>query len=140
MNESRTDKRIGSCLCGLVRFAVSGDIEGVGRCLCSKCRKVSGTNGNAVFIVSNNRFEWLDGKSNTTKFSLPSGWSVLRCRDCGSPLPQSHDGKQMWVTAGLMDVDVEAAVRLKIYVGSKADWDHEASNLLEFEEMPGGKS
>ena len=45
----------------------------------------------------------------------------------------------MWVTAGLMDDDVEAAVRLKIYVGSKADWDHEASNLLEFEEMPGGK-
>jgi len=45
----------------------------------------------------------------------------------------------MWVTAGLMDADLDASVGLKIYVGSRADWDHEAPNLLEFEEMPGSK-
>ena len=139
MGKSHREIRTGSCLCGRVRFAVSGDVEGVGRCLCSQCRKVSGTNGNAVFIVPNERFEWLEGESNTTEFSLPSGWSVLRCRECGSPLPQSHDGKQMWVTAGLMDADLGASVGLKIYVGSRADWDRDAPSLLEFEELPGSQ-
>ena len=139
MSGSPTEIRTGSCLCGRVRFAVTGEIEGVGRCLCSQCRKVSGTNGNAVFIVPNDRFEWLEGESSTTNFSLPSGWSVLRCRECGSPLPQSHDDKQTWVTAGLMDDDLMASVRLKIFAGSRADWDHDASNLIEFEEMPGSK-
>ena len=139
MSESHIERRTGSCLCGRVRFSVSGDVKGVGRCLCSQCRKVSGTNGNAVFLVPNEDFEWLEGESSTTKFSLPSGWSVLRCRECGSPLPQSHDGKQMWVTAGLMDEDLGASVGLKIYVGSRADWDCDAPNLLEFEEMAGSK-
>ena len=135
MNESHTESRTGSCLCGQVRFSVSGDVKGVGRCLCSLCRKVSGANGNAVFLVPNEDFRWLAGESDTTKFSLPSGWSVLRCRKCGSPLPQSHDGKQMWVTAGLMDEDLGASVGLKIFVGSRADWDCDDPNLLEFEEM-----
>jgi len=139
MSEASTRRRTGSCLCGQVRFAVSGEIEGVGRCLCSQCRKVSGTNGNAVFILPNDRFEWLEGESRTNHFSLASGWSVLRCEKCGSPLPQSHDGKQTWVPAGLMDEDLAASVRLKIYVGSRADWDHDAPGLLEFEEMPGSK-
>jgi hypothetical protein len=41
----------GHCLCGAVRFEVEGPIRGVGMCHCSKCRRVSGTNGNAQFIV-----------------------------------------------------------------------------------------
>ena len=45
----------------------------------------------------------------------------------------------MWVTAGLMDEDLGANVGLKIYVGSRADWDCDAPNLLEFKEMAGSK-
>ena len=50
----------GSCLCGTVPFQVEGPIRGVGQCHCSKCRKVAGTNGNAVFFVPSSRFEWLE--------------------------------------------------------------------------------
>jgi len=41
----------------------------------------------------------------------------------------------MWVTAGLMDEDLGASVGLKIFVGSRADWDCDDPDLLEFEEM-----
>jgi hypothetical protein len=129
-------KRRGSCLCGNVRFAVSGTVDGVGQCHCSQCRKVSGTNGNAVFLVSSRRFEWLSGEEHTYKFSLPSGWSVLRCKTCGSPLPQSHDGKRVWVIAGLMDDDLETEIRRHIFCGSRADWDRSAADSEEFEEWP----
>lgn len=130
------EKRIGSCLCGVVRFAVAGRIAGVGQCHCSQCRKVSGTNGNAVFIVGKERFEWLAGEANTVKFSLPSGWSVLRCENCGSPLPQRHDGERVWITAGLMDAKLDTDIRRHIFCGSRADWDRDAADAEEFEEWP----
>jgi hypothetical protein len=38
-----------------------------------------------------------------------------------------------------MDEDLRTSVGLKIYVGSRADWDCDAPNLLEFEEMAGPK-
>src|SRR3546814_3786648 len=42
----------GSCLCGEIRFEIDGKIGAAGQCHCSKCRKVSGTDGNAVFYAS----------------------------------------------------------------------------------------
>ena len=126
----------GRCLCGAVRFAVAGSVAGVGQCHCSQCRKVSGTNGNAVFIVSKERFEWLSGEAHTRKFALPSGWSVLRCETCGSPLPQSHDGQRVWVIAGLMDDDLGTTIKRHIFCGSRADWDRNAADVQEFDEWP----
>ena len=128
--------RRGSCLCRQVTFEVNGEIRGVGQCHCSQCRKVSGTNGNAIFIVSQSRFEWLTGEAETKKFSLPSGWFVLRCNACGSPLPQSHDGKNVWVIAGLMDDPIETDIKQHIFCGSRADWDRTAAEPREFEEWP----
>ena len=40
-----------SCLCGAVSFEIEGKIGPAGQCHCSKCRKVSGTDGNAVFSI-----------------------------------------------------------------------------------------
>ncbi len=125
----------GSCLCGAVTFSVSGRIRGVGRCHCSLCRKASGTNGNAVFLVSKGRFAWLSGEDHATRFALPSGWSVLRCQTCGSPLPQSHDGQRVWVTAGLMIDDLGTDIQRHIFCGSKADWDKPSPDAEEFDEF-----
>lgn len=136
MPHDEPGRRNGSCLCGRVRFSVSGDIGRVGRCLCSQCRKVSGTNGNAVFLVPLSNFEWQSGEKDTVHFALASGWSVLRCQTCGSPLPQSHDGKQMWVSAGLMDDDLDTTIAYQIFAGSRADWDRHSEDLVEFDEFP----
>ena len=63
----------GSCLCKSVTFEVTGPISGVGSCHCSKCRKVSGTAGNAQFIVRMHRFRWTAGQDRVTTFTLPGG-------------------------------------------------------------------
>src|SRR3546814_15152664 len=47
----------GSCLCGQICFVVEGKFGPAGQCHCSKCRKVSGTDGNAVFYTARNRSE-----------------------------------------------------------------------------------
>lgn len=135
MNETGRIRR-GSCLCGRVRFLVTGTIRRVGQCLCSQCRKVSGTNGNAQFLVPNSAFSWDAGENDSFKFSLPSGWGVLRCSSCGSPLPESHDGQRTWVPAGLMDDDLNTEISVRIFCGSRADWDVEAETLRHFDRFP----
>ena len=42
----------GGCLCGAVRYKVSGDQIFSGRCYCNDCRKTSGTGHNAVLAVA----------------------------------------------------------------------------------------
>jgi len=129
-------QRSGSCLCGAVRFTVTGDIKGVGSCHCSKCRKVSGTNGNAVFIVRSEHFTWQTGQAHTSEFSFASGWGVSRCRTCGSPLPVSHNGRHHWVQAGLMDDRLDTQISQHIFCASKADWDCESPDVLHYDEFP----
>jgi hypothetical protein len=131
------EKRMGSCLCGQVNFAMTGNIRGVGSCHCSKCRKVSGTNGNAVFLVPVDSFEWLEGEDLTFGFSFPDGWGVKRCNKCGSPVPTSIDGKQFWVQAGLMDDPLDTEMKQHIFCASRADWDRESPNARFFDEFPG---
>ena len=130
------DTRQGGCLCGNVQFSVSGKIRGIGSCHCSKCRKVSGTNGNAVFIVALDRFSWISGENDTTAFAFPSGWSVTRCDTCGSPVPSSFDGRQVWVQAGLMDDPLDTDVKRHIFCASRADWDRESPDATQHDEYP----
>src|SRR3546814_4636919 len=58
----------GSCLCGEIRFEIDGKIGAAGQCHCSKCRKVSGTDGNAVFYASTAGFRWLAGEDLIERF------------------------------------------------------------------------
>lgn len=135
--EHSTVRRKGSCLCGTVTFDVAGSIAGVGSCHCSKCRKVSGTAGNAQFIVGARRFRWLSGHDSIVTFKLPDGWGAARCGRCGSPLPDSFDGgKRMWVPAGLMDDPLDTNVVQHIFCGSRADWDRESPDAKHYHEHP----
>lgn len=127
----------GSCLCGTIAFQVTGPVRGVGSCHCSKCRKVSGTAGNAQFIVSADRFTWVNGQDHIETFKLADGWGPARCSTCGSPVPDSYDGGQsMWVQAGLMDDPLNTQIVQHIFWGSRADWEVEAEAVQYHDEYP----
>ena len=131
-------RRAGSCLCGDVRFEVGGRIRGIGQCHCSLCRKVSGTDGNAIFLVPAESFRWLSGEDRTVKYTREGGWGVTRCARCGSPLPACLDGRQYWVPAGLMDAELGTETKLHIHVASKADWSRIPAGHASFEGWPPG--
>ena len=137
MNETSTVLS-GSCLCGAVAFEVDGPITGIGQCHCSLCRKVSGTASNAVFIVGNRRFRWTRGEAQRQRYMLRNDWGTTRCTTCGSPLPESHDGKRVWVPAGLMDVPLRTTVQMHIHVASKADWETIHGDAARHDGFPTG--
>lgn len=116
----------GSCLCGEICFVVEGKFGPAGQCHCSKCRKVSGTDGNAVFYAATNSFRWIKGEDNIGTYEVPgqNGWRSSFCRTCGSPAPHAdRDGKIFFIPAGLLDDDPGfRGYAAHIHVGSKAPW------------------
>ena len=121
-----TNPITGSCLCGGIGFAIEGKFGPVGQCHCSKCRKVSGTDGNAVFYTAAARFRWLRGQDEIKVYRVPGGgaWHSSFCGTCGSPAPQTNrTGKIYYVPAGLLDDDPGfRGYAAHIFVGSKAPW------------------
>ncbi len=113
----------GSCLCGTCQFEISGDTGPVGKCHCSKCRKVSGTGSNAVFWLKPEQIRWLQGQDNINTYTMPDGWGSVFCKTCGSPLPAEINENFLVAPAGLMDEDVEVGVRGHIFVQDKPHWE-----------------
>lgn len=126
----------GSCLCGAVKFEVDGPVAGVGQCHCSLCRKVSGGASNSVFIIAFAALRWRSGEDMRRRYVLRNDWGTTRCTTCGSPLPESHDGKRWWVPAGLMDDDIGTTVKMHIHVASKADWETIHGAARQYREWP----
>ena len=126
---------LGSCLCGAVRFEITGATTDIGMCHCSLCRKVSGVASNANLLAGRDRFRWLGGEERITKFALPSGWGPWRCATCGSPVPKLHpDGGAYMVPVGLLDSDPVVRIAGHIFVDSKAPWDEIAGSAPRFSE------
>jgi hypothetical protein len=133
----------GSCLCGAVSFAIDGKYSPVGQCHCSKCRKVSGSDGNAVFITAYGALRWLSGEENTKIFIVPeSTWKSRFCVTCGSPVPFPNDDKKIYfVPAGLLDDDPGfRGYAQHIFVGSKAPWVVITDGAPQFESDARGES
>ena len=125
----------GSCLCGGVRFEITGKVSGIGQCHCSLCRKVSGTASNAALLTARRSLRWVAGEELVQVFTRPTGWRTTFCRVCGCPLPQlPPNGKLFWVPAGSLDDDPGTRVEQHIYVGSKAAWDEIAGDARRYEE------
>ncbi len=125
----------GSCLCGGVRFEITGNVSAIGQCHCSLCRKVSGTASNSALLTARASLRWTQGEELTQIYTRPTSWTTAFCRVCGSPLPRPDpNGKLFWVPAGLLDDDPGTRVEQHIYVGSKAAWDEIAGTAPQYKD------
>ncbi|WP_299608949.1 GFA family protein [uncultured Tateyamaria sp.] len=75
----------GSCLCGAVRFAISGPPRMMGTCLCSRCRKL-GTS--TIVFVERDQFTLTagEGEIETVVPVPPFTYHRSFCRACGTSL------------------------------------------------------
>ena len=125
----------GSCLCGGVRFELSGWLSPIWMCHCSLCRKRSGAASNAKLLAPKANLTWLAGGDLLQVYTSPRGWPTTFCRSCGSPAPQLHLGGGAYrVPAGSLDDDPGVRVESHIFVASKAPWDEIAGSAPQFQE------
>ena len=129
----------GSCLCRNVQFEIDGPIEILMHCHCSLCRKTSGSASNSVVFLPIEKFRWISGKSETTQLDVTTSTAkgdrrVIICNSCGSPLPDSYDGKSMCIPVGLIDNHFEPKLVINHHLADKGWSLPSPQNVLNFEE------
>jgi len=119
----------GKCLCEAVTFSITGSFSQIYICHCSRCRRASGTSGEAMLTVPADYFQCKSGEDQSSTYTSNDGFRAVFCKSCGSPLPRTNlEGDTYWVPAGLISEPSGLSVFAHIYVDSKADWDEIAGN------------
>lgn len=111
----------GSCLCGAVRFQVTGPLPGPDACHCNDCRKFSGhyfastdVPRSALTVQGAEHLTWYQGSEKVRR-----GF----CSTCGSSLfwdPIGHD----WtgVAMGAFDGPTHTQLHVHVWVGDRGDY------------------
>ncbi len=125
----------GSCLCGQLSFEISTDNGEIYQCHCSKCRKVSGSSGNANLVVKKEEFTWSSETKTLKKYVMTENWISSFCSDCGSkaPIEDTINGL-FYVPAGSLNEHKGLKVSTHVYVGSKASWDIICGDAVQIDE------
>jgi len=129
----------GSCLCGTVRYRVSGPWLRFMHCHCSRCRKVTGSAHASNLFAQAEHFRWLEGEAEVRRYEPPTAerFATSFCSKCGGRLPSlSRDGKTVNIPAGSLDDSPKILPQARIYWDSRAPWSCDADALPRFEESP----
>ncbi|MFT7288971.1 MAG: hypothetical protein ACI87W_003096 [Halieaceae bacterium] len=129
----------GSCLCGDVRYTVSGTPRAFYHCHCSRCRKVSGT-GHASNLFVAGALHWVSGEELLRRYQLPNAerFGNNFCTVCGSRLPIFLESRELvYIPAGSLDEEPQYQPQARIFQGSRASWSCDSSELPQFDAYPG---
>lgn len=133
------NKHTGSCLCGEVRFEVTGDFDRFFLCHCGRCRKDTGSAHAANLFSSTATLHWLSGEGKVRTFRVPATRHERSfCLECGSALPGLQmNGALLVVPAGSLDSTIENRPDAHILVASSADWDRHLEDVPRIDGLPG---
>jgi hypothetical protein len=128
----------GSCLCGAVRFEVSGPLERVAHCHCTMCQRAHGAAFATWAALPAERVRVTAGESDVTQYRSSEIGTRSFCRVCGSSMfctPDTHPGT-IDVALGCLAPDHGAIPRVHVFWDDRADWVELADRLPRL----GGKS
>lgn len=129
MNEQRYS---GGCLCGRVRFEVSGPGIDLCYCYCSSCRRAAGAPLVAWGTFARIGFRVTRGA--LTEFrSSPKVWRGF-CAACGGALTYRHESRadEIDVTLASLDEAARLAPQMHVWVGDKLPWVTISDSLPQF--------
>ena len=114
----------GSCLCGAVKFEITGSIRNIVYCHCSQCRKAQGSAFATNGIVANEYFQLLTGEDKLTGYESTPGQTKYFCKICGSPIISKTETKpdQVRIRLGAIEDDISERPVAHIFATSKANW------------------
>ena len=138
----------GSCLCGGVKFEITGPLLRPLNCHCTFCRKQHGAAFRSRARVRRSDFKWVQGEGLVTYYEATPGYRRGFCRVCGSRilnraeshsrLAQNHPQTlaEFGIALGTLDDDPSVRPESHIFVGSKAPWFEITDGLPQFPDYP----
>ena len=136
----------GSCLCGGVKFEITGPLSSPLNRHCSQCRKQHGAPFRIRVRVQVEDFRWLQGEHLIKYYEGRGG--ILRgfCRECGSPIVNRPTPKwkrtaefpgalsEYGVPLAILDDDPPVRPACHVSVASKAPWFEITDDLPQYPE------
>ncbi len=138
----------GSCLCGGIKFEITGPLVRPLNCHCTFCRKQQGAAFRSRARVRRSDFKWLQGEELVTYYEATPGYRRGFCRVCGSPIvngaePHSplaqrnpHILEEFGIALGVLDDDPGVRPESHVFVRSKAPWFEITDDLTQHAELP----
>ena len=131
-DQTSTVHATGRCMCGSVRYSISGPMRDVVACHCTECRRFTGS----VWHASATRRADLHVRDNGQLKWFQSSLHARRgfCGNCGSSLFFDNERNDYMVTtAGTLDAPTEVSHRVHIFVSEKGDYYELADDLPKHE-------
>ena len=112
----------GGCLCGAVRYRISGSVLDSGSCHCRSCRKASSAPELPFVQIATEAFELTRGYP--ARYHSSSHVTRSFCGHCGSPLTYRHHGKPDRLDVMSCSLDDPDAVppTYHVWVSQKPAW------------------
>jgi hypothetical protein len=128
----------GSCLCGAVRYEITGPLEEMHHCHCSRCRKSHGAAFGTFAQVPAGAFRLVTGEGAVRRYRSSPPVERSFCATCGSNLTFRFDGppEMLWVAAGTLDDDPVLRPGAHVFVASCAPWYAITDQLPRFDDYP----
>jgi hypothetical protein len=129
----------GGCLCGGVRFEISGRLTPIQCCHATRCRKSTGSAFAPELAATAERFRWLSGEELIQIYEAPllrepPAYRKAFCGRCGSPLPVLREESDFVVLlAGTLDGDPGVRPFRHIFLGQGAPWYEVHDDLPRFD-------
>ena len=133
-----TQTTTGVCLCGTVRFQISGEFESFFLCHCARCRKGTGSAHAANLFSSTAAITWLSGHDSIKTYRVPATRHEKSfCTECGSALPSVQlKGALLVVPAGSLDSAIDIRPNAHICFASRAQWDARLEDIPKIDGLP----
>jgi hypothetical protein len=129
----------GSCLCGSVRYEISGEPVKFYHCHCSRCRKATGTGHASNLLLKPGLLKWVHGEELIRCFKLPEAkrFTNCFCSTCGGRVPRYVPELDAFIVpAGSLDGDAPIRPQARIFWDSRAAWSCGGDGLPEHAEYP----
>lgn len=129
----------GGCLCGEVRYEITGGISRIIYCHCSQCRKAQGSAFASNGVVEEGSFHIRSGEQLLSAYEYSPGYVKMFCSRCGSPIISKNAAMPgvVRVRIGTIESDISERPHAHIFVGSKANWEDIGADIPQFDEFPG---
>lgn len=128
----------GTCLCGAVRYEITGSEGRFWHCHCQRCRKATGTGHASNVLLKPDKVKWT-GEELLKRFKVPDArvFATVFCTNCGSLMPRvAPDMSIAVIPAGTLDNDPGLRPEARIFQGSRAAWSCDDSEVPGYDTYP----
>jgi len=128
----------GSCLCKSVSYKIANTPSNCNYCLCSVCRRLTGSAMAAYGAVQRSDFAWANGEGLLHTYQQNELSNRVFCSKCGSCVVSHHDLAPdfYFVSLGCLDSHNEIDIEYQQFVASKAEWVNLDPTIEQCEAYP----